>query len=202
MGRGPKIDRRVRRTKEAINRAFLELFTEKEFDKITINDIANRADVNRGTVYLHYADKYELLDKCIEDHLNNMILSCSFTRLSQEKPDRADAIERLKSLFIYLDENFSFFSAMLANKKTSAFRERMLEIISSSIKKGIGMEGTNQDMDEELIIQFMAAAFVGTVEKWILDHMPNSPEFMAEQLWKLFERNDICINHLFQLQDG
>lgn len=62
---GTKTDRRILRTKKAINRAFLELFTEKEFDRITINDISVWADVNRGTFYLHYMDKYDLLDQCI-----------------------------------------------------------------------------------------------------------------------------------------
>ncbi len=56
----------------------------KEFDRITINDISERANVNRGTVYLHYTDKFDLLDKCIGDHLNQMIESCSFTKFAQK----------------------------------------------------------------------------------------------------------------------
>src|SRR5690625_3934060 len=125
-----KTDRRVLRTKEAINRSFLELFSEKEFDRITINDISERANVNRGTVYLHYMDKYDLLDKCIDDHLNKMILSCTFTKSSQENVNRIEAIESVKSLFIYIGQNFLFFSSMLSNKKTSAFLERMLQPLS------------------------------------------------------------------------
>jgi AcrR family transcriptional regulator len=73
MTTGTKIDRRILKTKEAINKAFLELFSDKEFEQITINDIADRANVNRGTIYLHYTDKYDLLNKCIDDHL----ASCS-----------------------------------------------------------------------------------------------------------------------------
>lgn len=48
MDTATKIDRRILRTKESINKAFLGLFSEKEFDQITINDIAERANVNRG----------------------------------------------------------------------------------------------------------------------------------------------------------
>jgi AcrR family transcriptional regulator len=186
-----KTDRRILRTKKAINRAFLELFTEKEFDRITINDISERADVNRGTFYLHYMDKYDLLDQCIDEHLNRMIHSCTFSKLTEEKVERVEAIEALKSLFVYFEENFLFFSSMLSNKKTSAFRERMLEFLSSAIQKKIHIQGINQNMDKELIVQFMASAFVGTVESWILNRMPNSPQMMAEQIWTLFERNDI-----------
>ncbi|MBS4196856.1 TetR/AcrR family transcriptional regulator [Lederbergia citri] len=182
-----KTDRRILRTKKAINRAFLELFTEKEFDRITINDISERADVNRGTFYLHYIDKYDLLDQCIDDHLNRMIHSCTFSKFTEEKVEQVEAIEALKSLFVYFEENFLFFSSMLSNKKTSAFRERMLEFLSSAIQKKIHLQG----MENELIVQFMASAFVGTVESWILNHMPHPPQWMAEQIWTLFERNGI-----------
>ncbi|WP_277408505.1 TetR/AcrR family transcriptional regulator [Lacrimispora xylanisolvens] len=60
------MDRRIKKTRQLIMDTFIDLLSEKEFEKITINDIAERADINRGTVYLHYMDKYDLLDKCIE----------------------------------------------------------------------------------------------------------------------------------------
>lgn len=192
MDTGTKTDRRILRTKEAITRAFLELFSEKEFDRITINDISERANVNRGTIYLHYTDKYDLLNKCIEDHLNNMILSCTFNKFIQKKMDLMESIEALKSLFIYIEDNFLFFSSMLSSQKTTVFRERMMQIHTATIQQKLDMQGINQGMDKELIAQFTAAAFVGTVEWWILNHMPHSPQFMAEQVWKLFERHNVC----------
>lgn len=67
------MDRRIQKTKDAIIKAFVELMAEKNFEQITINEIADRADVNRGTVYLHYVDKYDLLDQCIETHLNKLM---------------------------------------------------------------------------------------------------------------------------------
>ncbi|UFT99559.1 TetR/AcrR family transcriptional regulator [Radiobacillus kanasensis] len=184
-----KTDRRILRTKKAINEAFLGLLTEKEFDRITINDISERANVNRGTFYLHYMDKYDLLDHSIDDHLNRMIFSCTFTKFTEEKLEKTEAIEALKSLFIYVEENFIFFSSMLSNKKTSAFRERMMALLSSGMQKKIQMQGINQNIDKELIVQFMTTAFVGTVESWILNNMPQPPQWMAEQIWTLFERN-------------
>ncbi|RQW10681.1 TetR family transcriptional regulator [Paenibacillus rhizophilus] len=185
------MDRRILRTKESINTAFLELFAEKEFDRITINDISERANVNRGTVYLHYMDKYDLLDKCIENHLNQMVRSCTFTKFIQEKVGEMESIEALKSLFVYFEQNFLFFSSMFASRQTTIFRERLLQILSVTIQEKLDMQGINQGMDKELIVDFTASAFVGTVEHWIRNQMPHSPQFMAEQVWKLFERNNI-----------
>ncbi|MBK3720378.1 DNA-binding transcriptional regulator EnvR [Staphylococcus arlettae] len=54
-------DRRVRKTRTAIKSAFIDLLRHKDLDKITVRDITTAADVNRGTFYLHYEDKYLLL---------------------------------------------------------------------------------------------------------------------------------------------
>lgn len=188
---GHKTDRRILRTKEAINMAFLEVFSEKEFDRITINDISERANVNRGTIYLHYTDKYDLLNRFINDHLDKMISSCTLAKFIQEKVDENEAIEALKSLFNYVKENFLFFSSMLSSQKTSVFRERLQKTIISSIQEKIDMQGINQGVDKELIEQFTATAFVGTLEWWIMNHMPHSAKYMAEQVWTLFKRNNI-----------
>lgn len=51
------VDRRIRKSQKAIKSAVIELMTEKNFDDITLQDISDRADVSRGTIYLHYVDK-------------------------------------------------------------------------------------------------------------------------------------------------
>jgi len=59
------MDRRVRRSLERISRAFGQLIQEKPIDSITVQDIAERADINRSTFYQHFEDKYALLDHTI-----------------------------------------------------------------------------------------------------------------------------------------
>src|ERR1700741_782405 len=54
-------DRRVRRTRAALRDAFLALVSEKGYEKITIQDILDRADVGRSTFYVHYRAKEALL---------------------------------------------------------------------------------------------------------------------------------------------
>ena len=71
--RGHAMDRRVRKSQQAILEAFVGLLAEKDFERITMNEIAERADVNRGTVYLHYVDKFDLLDHCIDAQLTHLM---------------------------------------------------------------------------------------------------------------------------------
>src|SRR5215471_2043298 len=59
-------DLRVRRTRKLLQKAFLELTVEKGFAALTVQDITERAMVNRSTFYRHYLDKFDLVDKYLE----------------------------------------------------------------------------------------------------------------------------------------
>ena len=61
------VDLRVRRTRHLLQQAFMELMAEKDFQAITVQDIADRAMVNRATFYDHFVDKYALLTTSITE---------------------------------------------------------------------------------------------------------------------------------------
>lgn len=63
-------DRRARATREAIHGAFFQLLRERGFARVTVTGICERADINRSTFYLHYVDKYALLDALIDQALD------------------------------------------------------------------------------------------------------------------------------------
>ena len=60
-----KLDPRIRRTRGLLQDALKRLLEEKEFDEITIQDIAKAATLNRATFYAHYPDKFALLEELI-----------------------------------------------------------------------------------------------------------------------------------------
>ena len=70
-------DRRTARTRKAIIDAFIALLTEKELNKVTVQEIADRADINRATFYKHYLDVYDLYEKIEQKSLS--IGACSFS---------------------------------------------------------------------------------------------------------------------------
>jgi len=67
------LDPRIRRTRQLLHRAFNELLTEKSFEEITVNDIAERSTVNRATFYDHFPDKFALLEDIIADSFQAML---------------------------------------------------------------------------------------------------------------------------------
>ena len=68
------LDRRSRKTRIAINNAFWNLMHKKDFEDITIRDITEEADIHRATFYLHYEDKYDLLEKNIREIFYKVIV--------------------------------------------------------------------------------------------------------------------------------
>src|SRR5215208_7287843 len=62
----PKINRRVQRTRELLQKSLIELISERGYDVITIQDVVDRANIGRTTFYLHYSSKEELFVSCHE----------------------------------------------------------------------------------------------------------------------------------------
>ena len=69
------VDPRVKRTRQLLQQALLELVQEKSFASITVQDIAERATVNRATLYAHFEDKYHLLDSSIRERFQQVVAS-------------------------------------------------------------------------------------------------------------------------------
>ncbi|MEV5112108.1 TetR/AcrR family transcriptional regulator [Peribacillus frigoritolerans] len=178
----PKVDRRITKSQEAIKKALIELMSEKSFDDITIQDIADRANVNRGTIYLHYLDKFDLLDKIMEEHINNMSNFC-------ESAIEMDYIESTVHCMEYFKSNYLFFSTMLASEGAPYFRSQFLKFNIEEFKKDVDItKGKNSDQNEDVIVQFVANAYVGVVEWWLKNGMPYPPRVMAEKVGELLER--------------
>lgn len=74
-------DRRQRKTKCAVQKAFMELMLERDISKITVKDIAERADINRSTFYLHYYDVYDILEEMERDAVDRVVTLASLMDL-------------------------------------------------------------------------------------------------------------------------
>ncbi|TVX95185.1 TetR/AcrR family transcriptional regulator [Cohnella terricola] len=178
-----KVDRRIQKTQEALKNAILELMAQKNLDDITIQDLSDRANVSRGTIYLHYADKFDLLDKLIESHINELRRLC-------ESASDLDLVSATLIWAEYFESNYPFFSMMLASKGAPYFRNRFLDYLVEELRSGVDVtKGKNQGLLEDVLVQFIASAQLGVVEWWFTHARPVTHQVLAEQLGTLLERN-------------
>jgi len=181
------MDRRIQKTRNAIIEAFVDLMAEKNFEQITINEIAERANVNRGTIYLHYVDKHDLLEQCIEMHLDQLFQKCP----PGGDTDSFSSKDAMLRMFEYLEQNALFYSTILTNKGIPAFRKRLLDMATNSLNEQIYKGNIHQNIRNEVLVQFLASAGVGVIEWWITNSMPYPAKDMVEEFWQLLDRFQI-----------
>jgi AcrR family transcriptional regulator len=175
------MDRRIQKTRQLIMNTFLSLLNEKEFEKITVNDIAGRANINRGTFYLHYTDKFDLLDKCIEIYVEQLLNHCDN---SNETNLSASAFQRL---FEYLEKDFEIYSLLLNNGGAGFFRDRLYAAMTQMATDVINIQPENNVFSNRITGHFLASGLIGTLEWWIGNSMPCSIQEITEQLMFLLK---------------
>lgn len=184
------MDRRTKKNQRAIMDALIHLIGEKDFEQITINDIAERADVNRGTIYYHYTDKYDLLDKCLEAHLYHLIESCSSADGTELSPSKSSLLRTLRQM----EKNALFYRNLLSNKGIPSFRNHLQKIMSNQVLEQIvGNDLNLNELSKDILVQFLSSAIVGVIEWWLTQQMPCSVEEITEQLWSLLEQNQMIL---------
>lgn len=177
------MDRRIQKSRLAIMDAFMRLMSEKDFESITINQIAEEANVNRGTVYLHFTDKYDLRDQCMEVQFNQLLRSC----MPEEGMVFTSRTALLRT-FEHLEQNASFYYVMLTSKGNTVFRDRMETVIQQSLSDHLDSIGLDKELNKDITMQFLISAGVGLLEWWITRSMPFPTSVMVEQFWQLLER--------------
>lgn len=170
------MDRRTEKTRRIIMDTFMALLAEKGFEKITINDIAERANINRGTVYLHYVDKFDLLEKCIENYVERLLQHC------ENDSEKKLNVNSFQKVFEYMEENFSIYKLLLSSEGLGFFRGRLYEIIAQTVTEVVGKKSDKDELKNGVTTHFLTSGFIGVLEWWILNSMPCSVQEVTQQL--------------------
>ncbi len=137
-----KEDRRIRKTKSSIKQAFTKLLQEKDLEKITIRDITTRADIDRGTFYLHYEDKYMLLADMEDEYISELTTYTQFDLLRGSSiEDIANTFVNniLKNIFQHIHDNLEFYHTILQLERTSQLELKINEHIKNNMQRYISI---------------------------------------------------------------
>ena len=173
-----KEDRRVRRTKKLLTQALTELLQEKQINEITVKELTDLADMNRGTFYLHYKDIFDMLEK-IEDSLFaalNAILAIHSDddMMSQTKP-------MLLDLFSFVEENQEMCRVLLSPNGDMNFLHRLNEVIRDKSRSAWeGMHIQHRDEEFDYHYSFVIFGCAGLIRAWVNRNCEESPVQMAE----------------------
>jgi len=184
------MDRRQRKTKEAIFNAFTKLLSEKDYNKITVGEIIQQADIGRATFYAHFETKDFLLKALCEElfgHIIDTAMGLPHGQYHYFCGYETDSV--FLHLLRHLQENAMNILDLLSSENNEIF----LRYFKSSLKNLIITQYAdngllkNSQLPEDYLINHISSSFVETVQWWVSQKMKHSPEEIAENFLSVIE---------------
>ena len=170
------IDPRVKRTRQLLQHAFMELFQEKAMESISVQDIAERATVNRATFYAHFPDKYALLDSIVREQFQRGIAE----HLPHPRAWTRQSLHALvRAIYGFMGEFHSH--CQLSHSQFDPLIERavqqeLAEVLLTWLKQA-KVAGMRQGMHLELVASVVSWAIFGPAVQWgHSEHTPSADE--------------------------
>jgi len=178
-------DRRARRTQDAIIAAAVSLILEKGADALTIRDITERADYNRGTFYLHFPGKPELLQFLLEDFLQGLGQAYASPYANLTEVDMTGLLPSTMPVFEYIENHQDQFKALMtmhgdmALRINNVFRDYLTQDFI------LVTEDSEQVINYDIMLSYLVSATVGVIMHWAEVGFKYSAHYMGEQLTAL-----------------
>jgi len=173
----PTEDRRVRKTKKQLRGALTQLLLEKDISHITVRDVADLADVNRGTFYAHYSDVYDLLHQLEEELLQRLD-----TIGGKHSPRQSDDsfFTYLAALFELLQECSDIFYTLYCRSGDTEFCDNVFNKLKYQyLYEYLSIYGGSESERLDYCASFIVSGMCTLAKIWIENGMRETPEEMA-----------------------
>lgn len=177
MGIEP-VDRRVRKTRRQLRECLITLLKEKKVQDITVRELTDMADLNRGTFYLHYKDVFDLLEKTeseLQEDFNQLVC----------KHDAVDLKQRPSVIFneIYslVYDNADLIEILLGENGDLNFVNRLKQLIREKcLKDWMEVFRSGNAAAFDAFFSFIVSGCIGLVQYWLQTGLKETPEQMAK----------------------
>lgn len=170
-------DRRIKRTKKAMTEALAKLLLEKPLNNISVREIAEIADINRGTFYLHYRDVYDMAE-----HLQNEIFEKFNEIVENHEPKNSSdyLFPLLAELFNLLSENAALARVLISKNGDAVFVDKLKQVIREKCFVNIREELNIKSDDEfDYFYNYIVSGCIGICSTWLNNGMKEEPKEMA-----------------------
>ena len=181
-----KVDRRVRRTRRLLRDACFSLILEKGYAAVTVEEIAERADVGRTTFYMHYRDKDDLFVHSIgriSEELYEQILPMIFSEegIINQMP--------VLMIFQHAEENADLYRVILSGAGNGRGLQQLRHDLTRYAQRVLEAEVIQQDLTPSVPVEVIGRSFVGSllglVQWWLEGGCPYPAEEMTHMLRQL-----------------
>jgi AcrR family transcriptional regulator len=186
-----KLDRRVQKTRQALQNALIELILEKGYEAVMVQDILERANVGRSTFYAHYQDKedllmgrFERLQKAFDQHFQ-MVLA----HRSVDNQQVDSGINMPLFMLRYVENEHRLFKALLgkrgSGKQISHIQKFLLKYTHDIVRTHAQAQLSAHEL--EIVAQYLTSTFLSLLVWWVDSDMPCSVEDLYTIMMRLME---------------
>ena len=185
-----KEDRRVRRTKKLLTKALTQLLQEKQINEITVKELTDLADMNRGTFYLYYKDMFDMLEK-IEDGMFEALDAIVSLHEHDDVSQQTKPI--LLDLFRFIQDNQEMCRVLLSPHGDMNFLHRLNEVVREKcLKAWPNIRKEKGEADFDYHYSFVVFGCAGIIRAWVNRNCPESAEKMAEMAYGMILRGSLA----------
>lgn len=204
MGTKERKQRERKHRKDQILTAAIELINRQGFEKTTMEEIADLAELSKGTLYLYFKDKSTLHQAIKKRGLSR--LHTRFLEILQEDKKGADLVKKMSMTFLeFLTQQATFTQAMMMFERTNLgdlneeheiveecrlLQNELLMIIVRSIQIGIQDKSITTELSPKLIALLIAAQMNGMLQFYLTD--PN------QKVQQILSENELTIPQLME----
>ena len=186
-----KTNRSINKSKKALKDALIILMKAKEFNKISITDLVNVADLNRGTFYKHYQSTEELLNDLIDNVIGDLIQSYREPYLQTNEFIIGELTTSSIKIFEHVDSYSDFYTNIVNSNVLPGFQNKICDVLKQLALQDLEVVVLNKNarINTDLFSSFNAYAIFGLIVEWIKSDFTYSPTYMAEQLIEILKYN-------------
>lgn len=172
------------KTKKLLSDALIKLMSEKDFDKISVKDLTEELDINRGTFYLHYKDKYDLLQQKEDEVLEEFdeIITGVLQNLHKDfvvPSDRKVLLSIFISVYSNIKKNAEFMKVILGSNGDLNFQMKVKNFIENWLVENISINADAEKLPIKYLAAVASSAQLGIIQKWLKTGMKETPEELA-----------------------
>jgi AcrR family transcriptional regulator len=162
-------DPRILRTRKLLQQALVKLMEKKEFDSISVQDIAEQATINRATFYDHYTDKFALLECTVASRFMELLAERGVTF-------NGSCSSALKAFILGVCD-FIASAQLPCSERPGQLEPHMESAIIAVVRRmlldGLAKHPTNEPISPEMIATTASWAIYGAAKEWA--QTPNRP---------------------------
>ena len=175
-----KADRRVLKTQKAIREALISLMEEKSLERITMKEIAERADVDRKTVYNYYSGIHE-----IHEALEAELIQQFETAMSEINCGLDEPYILFAGMTRVLQENMALYDRIASMKHNQQMIYKIVSFLKGKVHQALEVRTDISEEKKEMITTYLTVGIVSVYYQWFTTGKQQPLEELSKDVKKL-----------------